>query len=130
MLHAVGAARRGGLHDCTAPALDVAKTDAINLEHFFNDVKGGLHFAFSPRGYAQGVLPVFDICDGVNPGFFAHGENEPIPGRKHADSSQRNSPFVKPTTQIGHSAEAHRITETKIKLLAADKKRGPGSSEL
>src|ERR1043166_5344936 len=130
MLHAVGAARRGGLHNFPAPTLDVAKTDAINLEHFFNDVKGGLQFAFSPRGYAQGVFLVFDIRDGVNPGFFAHGENEPIPGRKHADSSQRNSLLVKPTTQIGHSAKAHRITKTKIKLLAAHEKRGPGSSEL
>ena len=130
MVLAHGPARVGRFHDLATPAFDVAIAHAVGFEHFFDSVDRGLQLAAPARRDAQRIFLFFDVFEGFDADVFAHGENQPIPGGKYADSAQRKFFLIEAATKIGHGRQADRIAEAEVAFLFVDEYRRAGTAEL
>src|ERR1044071_3880916 len=113
-----------------APALDLSKARPVSFEDLFDCIDGGLKLHPAAGGYAQRVFLLDHVLQGLDAGFFAHGENQSVPGWKYADGPERNFLFIKTASQISHRRKADGIAEAEVIFFSTYEQRRAGAAEL
>ena len=78
----------------------------------------------------NGYFCFLDVFEGLNPAVLAHGEDQPVPGRKYADGAERDFFLVKAHSEISHSRQSHGVAETEVIFLLVHQESGTGAAQL